>query len=57
MENEEKRPRRPRIGFSRQGLNNRENPAQGNYEQRDYSNFDWDSLYANLKKGGFDGKK
>ncbi len=37
MENEEKRPRRPRIGFSRQGLNNRENPAQGNYEQRDYS--------------------
>lgn len=21
-----------------------------NYEQRDYSNFDWDSLYANLRK-------
>ena len=21
-----------------------------NYDQRDYSNFDWDSLYANLRK-------
>ena len=23
-----------------------------NYEQRDYSNFDWDSLYANFRKWG-----
>lgn len=38
-------------------INNKNKHLYTNYEQRDYSNFDWDSLYANLKKGGFDGKK
>ena len=32
-------------------INNKNKHLYTNYEQRDYSNFDWDSLYANLKKG------
>ena len=38
-------------------INNKNKHLYTNYEQRDYSNFDWNSLYANFKKGGFDGKK
>lgn len=37
MENEEKKPKRPRIGYSRQGFTNREYQNSGNYEHADYS--------------------
>ena len=33
-------------------IRNEQKPQFINYEQRDYSNFDWDSLYANLRKWG-----
>lgn len=37
MENEEKKPKRPRIGYSRQGFINRDYQNSGNYDHADYS--------------------
>ena len=48
MENEEKKPKRPRIGYSRQGFTNREYQNSGNYEHADYSHR-FDSSNAETK--------
>lgn len=48
MENEEKKPKRPRIGYSRQGFTNRDYQNSGNYDHADYSQR-FDSVAAEPK--------